>query len=63
MRTPKITAEDRKWMARSDAQTLAEAAAIKADKRRMAAATAAAKQFEKEAVAKARAFRDLAKKG
>jgi len=46
-----ITAENRRWQEESDARTLAEAATIKADAKRMAGAENAAKRIlvEKEA--------------
>ena len=41
----KLTAQEKKWRAESDADTLSRAAEIKADKKRMAAAERAAMEM------------------
>lgn len=64
------TTEDKKWQARCDARTLAEAATIKKDAARMKAAKQAAKpmvkEMEENAVKmreEAKAIKRIAKKG
>jgi hypothetical protein len=52
---------DDEWMARDDANTLARAAEIKADKARMAKAAKAAQKMVDDAQVKARALKRIAK--
>ena len=58
-----MTSSDAEWRAQSDAETLARAAEIKADKARMAKASAAAKKMVDEAAARAKAMKQIAKSG
>lgn len=59
----KLSADEKAWQTESDARTLAEAEAIKADSsRKKAAATAAKAMAEKEAV-EARAMKKIARLG
>jgi len=53
---PKMTAEDKAWMAKEDARTLAEAETIKGDKSRMGAAKQAAASMADEAKKRADAM-------
>ncbi len=55
-----ISADDKKWRAESDARTLADAEAIKADKARFSAAQAAAKRMLEEQETKAMAMHKVA---
>lgn len=48
MSEPKITEDEKKWRAESDARTLAEAEVIKADPKRMQAASESAKRLADE---------------
>ncbi len=50
------------WEAESDAHTLAQAEAIKADKRRMGRAAKAAKKLADEQAEKAKAMKKIARK-
>jgi len=59
--TPRMTAEDKKWRADSDARTLMEAEAIKSDATRKRAAINAAKQIIKEKVKEVKAVQKLIK--
>jgi hypothetical protein len=62
MTQPKLTAQDRKWMAEDDARTLAQAEAIKADAKRVAAAKNAAAQMVKEQEQRTKALKTVANK-
>ena len=53
--------DDTQWMAREDAETLARAAEIRADKARMAKAALAAKQLVDKASARAKAMKRIAR--
>lgn len=57
-----IPAADRKWMAESDANTLAEAEAIKVDKVRLGRAKTAAVRLAKQKQAEAAGMKKVAKK-
>lgn len=62
MARPKaISYDDKKWKRESDANALAEAAAIKADKQRLAGAKIAAKSMAEEQAVKAKAMKQVAK--
>lgn len=50
------------WEAERDAETLARAAEIKSDKKRMAAASKAAKKMVDDAAARAKAMKQIARK-
>lgn len=52
---------EKKWKRESDANTLAEAAAIRADKGRLAGAKTAAKSMAEEQAVKAKAMKQVAK--
>lgn len=56
-----MTVSDDQWQAQNDAETLARAAEIKADKKRMAKASQAAKKLVDEAAARAKAMKQIAK--
>ena len=56
-----MSAEDRNWQARSDANTIAEAAGIKADQVRYSAAQKAAQEIAAEEAEKNKAMQKLAK--
>lgn len=56
----KLTAEDKKWRARNDLDTLLQAEKIKADKLRMSAAKKEAKLLAKEKIKEASAVQKLA---
>ena len=58
---PKLTAEDKRWRADSDARTLMEAEAIKGDGTRKRAAISAAKQIVKEKIKEVKAVQKLIK--
>ena len=58
---PRLTAEDKKWRADSDARTLMEAEAIKGDATRKRAAMGAAKQIVKEKMKEVKAVQKLIK--
>lgn len=55
-----MTKSDAQWEAQNDAETLARAAEIKADKKRMAAASSAAKKMVDEAAMRAKAMKRIA---
>ena len=57
----KLTAEDKRWRAESDARTLMEAETIKGDATRKRAAIGAAKQMVKEKVKEVKAVQKLIK--
>ncbi len=57
----KLTKEDLKWRATSDAQTLIEADSIKSDKTRLKLAISEAKRLAKEAEVMAKAAKKIAK--
>lgn len=52
---------EKDWQAQDDANTLARAAEIKADKARMAKASQAAKKLVEEAAARAKAMKQIAR--
>ena len=54
-----MTEEDKRWQAESDARTIAEAAGIREDQHRYAAAQAAAKRMAEEEEAKNKALKEL----
>ena len=56
-----MTASDKKWEAESDARTLMEAGVIKGDRRRLGAASNAAKRMKKEKQDEAKAMAKVAK--
>lgn len=56
----KLTAEDKKWRARSDLDTLIQAKKIEADKSRMSAAKKEAKLLAKEKMKEAKDVQRLA---
>lgn len=56
-----ISSKEKKWRAQNDASTLAAAAAIKADKPRMAQATKAAKTMLTEVKKQAQGLASVAK--
>jgi hypothetical protein len=55
-----ITEEDKKWRAKSDARTLAEAKMIKEDEERLTAATAAAEEMAEEQLKEAVSMKSVA---
>lgn len=57
----RLTAQDKKWRAESDANTLINAEAIKADASRKRAAIAAAKQIIKDKEKEVKAVRKIIK--
>ena len=57
----RLSAHDKKWQAESYANSLAEAAAIRVDKARMAAAKKAAAVMVREQEVKARAMKSVAR--
>lgn len=59
MKTPKTDAE---WEAQGDAETLARAAEIQADKKRLKRAAKAAKSMVSDAQTRAKAMKRIAKK-
>lgn len=62
MAQPKLTANDKKWMAQDDARTLAQAEAIKADPKRVAAAKKEAANMVKEQEQRTKALKTVANK-
>ena len=60
---PAMSVEDKKWQAKSDAQTLADANVILEDKVRLKAAKQAAKDLAKDAKARFEAMLRVANKG
>lgn len=58
---PTVSREEESWRAESDAETLARAAEIKADKARMAKAAAAAQKMLKDAKTRASAMARISK--
>jgi len=58
---PKLTAEDKKWRAESDARTLIEAESIKGDSARRRAAITAAKTIVKEKEKEVKAVKKIIK--
>lgn len=61
MASPKVLASDAKWKAEMDADTLAQAAAIRSDSARMKKAKVAAKGMAAEQQTKASALKRVAK--
>lgn len=59
---PRISKEDADWRAEDDARTLAQAEAIKADKKRMSAAAKKARAIAKERAQEAAAMKKIAAK-
>ena len=57
-----ISADEKRWQAEGDANTLAEAEVIKGDKGRSKAAKGAAKKMSEEATKRAKAFSNVAGK-
>ncbi len=55
-----LSAEEKKWRAESDARTLAEAEAIKADPKRLKVAQGAAKEMAEEEERRAKAMKAVA---
>ncbi len=60
MATVAAPKSEKEWQAESDAQTLAEGAAIQADKKRFGRASKAAQKLSKEAQVKATALKRVA---
>jgi hypothetical protein len=58
-----LSAQERKWQAESDANTLAEAKVIQGDKKRLAQAAKAGKQIAKELTKRATAMNSVKSKG
>jgi hypothetical protein len=56
-----MSAQDKRWEAESDARTIAEASAIKADPKRLAAAAAAAREMGEKKMVEAKAIMGLAR--
>lgn len=54
-----LTKDEKKWRAESDAYTLAEAEAIRADKSRLKLAAVEAKKMAKEAEARAKGMKKV----
>lgn len=63
MAEPTMSAEDKKWQAKSDAQTLADANVILEDDKRLKAAEKAAEDLAKEAQDRFKAMLRVANKG
>lgn len=59
---PTMSVEDRKWQARSDARTLAEAKVIMGDTKRLSGAAKAAKDMAEDSKKEARAMQSVANK-
>jgi len=59
----KLSADEKKWKAESDARTIVEAAAIQADPERLKAAQEAAKRMAEEEAAKNKAMQELGSGG
>jgi len=58
---PKLSAEEKRWQAQSDARTLADAEAIKKDAKRLKAAQDAATEMEEAAKSEAENLSAVAK--